>query len=300
MMPSLIDPKQIRTDLDTQSRVTLNDEVVKEYAEAMEAGAVFPAILVFYDESNDQFILADGFHRYAAHMQVMPNDPILAEQKLGTVEDAQWESIGANQSHGLRRTNEDKRNAITQALMHPKGAELSNRKIAEHVGVAEGTVRIIRKELESTAQIAQSTERTGRDGRTIKTSYIGFGKVKIPENATCADCRYFDTENNRCGDGEDKLPWDAVCDEFAVRVAESPAQKIPPPDYDNIEEADDQPKRKNLRGDIPNRRLKNCIAVYLPPDHPDLFAVELRQQFERNYLVECLIALKRLLSDEGD
>jgi hypothetical protein len=231
---------------------------------------------------------------------VKPNDPILAEQKLGNIDDARWESIGANKSHGLRRTNEDKRNAIQQALLHPKGAELSNVKIAEHVGVAESSVRNVRKEMEMTSQIAKSTERTGRDGRTIKTSSIGFGKLKIPENATCNDCQHFDTETNRCADGDEKLPWESACDEFGVRVEESPSPEIPPPDYENIEEADDEPKRKNLRGDVPNRRLKNCIAVYLPPDHPDLFAVELRQQFDRNYLVECLIALKRLLTDEGD
>ncbi|GHT27599.1 hypothetical protein FACS18942_07150 [Planctomycetales bacterium] len=84
-MPSLIDTKRIRTDLDTQSRIALVEDVVKEYMEAMETGNVFPAILVFYDAPNDQFILADGFHRFAAHQRLKPNDQILAEQRLGTV-----------------------------------------------------------------------------------------------------------------------------------------------------------------------------------------------------------------------
>jgi hypothetical protein len=109
-MASLIDPQRIRTDLGTQMRVAMNEDVVREYAEAMQAGCEFPPLRAFFDEPNDWVILADGFHRLAAHNKVRPNDQIPVELVLGTAEDAQWESIGANKSHGLRRTNEDKRN----------------------------------------------------------------------------------------------------------------------------------------------------------------------------------------------
>ncbi|MDR1384648.1 MAG: hypothetical protein LBJ67_12520 [Planctomycetaceae bacterium] len=176
-MPTLIDPKLIRTDLETQSRIALNEEIVKEYAEAMEAGTVFPAILVFYDEPHDQFILAEGFHRLAAHNKVKPNEMILAEQRLGTIDDARWASIGANQSHGLRRTNADKRNAVKQALLHPKGENLSDRQIGQHVGVHHDTVGKIRHELESTGEIRQIENRTIQRGHQVyqqHTTYIWF------------------------------------------------------------------------------------------------------------------------------
>jgi len=127
-MASLIDPKRIRTDLGTQMRIAMNEEVVKEYAEAMQAGCEFPPLRAFFDEPNDLIILVDGFHRLAAHNQVRPNDQIRVELVFGTAEDAQWESIGANKSHGLRRSNEDKRNAITQAWVSDGGLHWSKSK----------------------------------------------------------------------------------------------------------------------------------------------------------------------------
>ena len=65
-MTMLIDPKRIRTDLGTQMRVAINDDVVKEYAESMQAGTVLPPLRAYFDEPNDMIILADGFHRLAA------------------------------------------------------------------------------------------------------------------------------------------------------------------------------------------------------------------------------------------
>ena len=127
-MASLIDPKRIRTDLGTQMRIAMNEEIVKEYAEAMQAGCEFPPLRAFFDEPNDLIILVDGFHRLAAHNQVRPNDQIRVELVFGTAEDAQWESIGANKSHGLRRSNEDKRNAITQAWVSDGGLHWSKSK----------------------------------------------------------------------------------------------------------------------------------------------------------------------------
>ena len=48
---------------------------------------------------------------------------------------------------------------------------MSDRQIATHVGVDEGTVGAWREKL--TAEIPQSAKRTGRDGRTIKVTNIG-------------------------------------------------------------------------------------------------------------------------------
>ena len=147
-MATMIDPRRIRTDLDTQIRVDWNEEAVREYAELMERGVEFPPLLVFFDEPNNRMILADGFHRLAAHMRVKPNDMILVEQRLGDVEDAKWAAIIANQTHGIRRTNDDKRNAVKRALMHSKGAGKSDRNIANDIGVHHDTVGRIRKEME--------------------------------------------------------------------------------------------------------------------------------------------------------
>ncbi len=291
MTQQMISPQRIRTDLDTQSRAGLNEQTVTEYAEAMEAGQVFPPILVFQDETIDEYILADGFHRLAAHLQISPDEPILAEVRSGTAEDARWESIGANKSHGLRRTNEDKRNATTLALMHPNGADMSNIKIAEHVGVSHTTVQNIRKELEATCKICKSETRTCQDGRVIHTENIGTKKSPPPEGAICNDCRHF--QNGVCQvTGDDPFPWHEACDDFDEAEKESD---------DEAEEPPEKPERKHRGPSIHQyRRLKDCQTCHLPDDNPQLFAVELRNSFKEKYLRDCMQALEHLLNDNDE
>jgi hypothetical protein len=142
-----IDPKLIRTDLGTQTRVKINEDAVKEYTEAMKAGDFFPPLLVYFDEPNNCYILVDGFIRLEAHCRLHPNAPILVSIKLGTLEEARWASLDVNNGHGFRRTNAYKRNSVIQVLKHPKSTELSNRQIGKLVGVDHKTVASVRREL---------------------------------------------------------------------------------------------------------------------------------------------------------
>jgi hypothetical protein len=304
-MSTAIEPRLIQTDLDTQIRLEINEDMVKEYAERMEAGILFPPLLVYFDEPNNRYILVDGFHRLAAHRRLHPNDAIQVKLELGTLDDARWASIGANQDHGIRRTNGDKRNAINTALKHPKGVNLSDRQIAEHAGVDHKTVSVVRRELEVSGEIPQIETRTVQRGNQIyqqQTSRIGSSNPLQESDLnykTCLQCRYF--ENDYCiSGGEEKLPFDAACEHFAVRVVEPPEREIPPPDYNNVEPCDDDDNKPVIHRPFQNRRLKNCITVHLPPDNPQLFAVELREHCDRGYLIACLAALKHLLEDKDD
>jgi hypothetical protein len=291
-----ISPSEIRTDLDTQSRIELNDNTVQEYAEAMQEGQKFPPLLVFKDETEEEYILADGFHRLAAHLQVLPDEPIEVIVREGTLEDARWESIGANKSHGLRRTNEDKRNAVTQALKHPKGAELSNVKIAEHVGVTDKTVAAVRKDLESTSEIPRSTNRLGQDGRVINTENIGTKKSSPPDGATCDECKFF--QGGTCVETDaDPLPWTDACDTFDPIEQ----QEIEGESDEESAEIPEKPAPKTRGKSLhQNRNLKDCKLVYLPDDNTQLFAVELRNSFKEGYLRECIEALTHILNDNDD
>src|SRR2546429_7468102 len=49
---------------DTQARVTLSDTIIREYAEGLTRGDVFPPIDVFFD--GEAYWLADCFHRVKA------------------------------------------------------------------------------------------------------------------------------------------------------------------------------------------------------------------------------------------
>jgi transposase len=169
-MPNPIEISKLHLDGGTQPRVELAEDVIREYAQAMADGAQFPPVVALHD--GESYWLADGFHRVKAAARA-GLEHILAETIEGTQADAQWHSLSVNKTHGLRRTNADKEKAVLAALAHPKAEGLSNVQIAAHCGVSEATVRAYRKEAESTSQIAKSTIRTGKDGRTINTANIG-------------------------------------------------------------------------------------------------------------------------------
>lgn len=169
---------KIRTDGGTQPRAGVDPTVAAEYAEALRDGARFPAVDVMFDGTN--YWLFDGFHRVDAH-QLAGLTEIAVKVHQGTLADAQWRSFAANRTHGLRRTNADKERAVRSALQHTNSATLSDRQIAQHVGVDHKTVGRYRRELATTGEIPQSTQRTGVDGRTIDTAKISQANRERPK-----------------------------------------------------------------------------------------------------------------------
>jgi hypothetical protein len=136
---------KIRIDGGTQSRVKIDENVVAQYADEMLNGDQFPPVVLFHDGVD--YWLADGFHRYFANKRI--NAPsISAEVKEGTVRDAILHGIKANNKHGLRPTNEDKRKGVMTMLKDIEWQDYSNRDIAEICGVSHTLVNAIRKELE--------------------------------------------------------------------------------------------------------------------------------------------------------
>jgi hypothetical protein len=158
----------IRLDGDTQPRCELDRTIVSEYADAYSNGVSLPPLTVVHDGSS--YWLADGFHRrFGADRAGL--DRVPCEVYKGTLYDARWLSYAANQTHGLRRTNDDKRRAVQLALKHPNAAEMSDRLIAEHVGVSNDMVSRYRKvssddtSPDQDDQEAEPLKRTGRDGK---------------------------------------------------------------------------------------------------------------------------------------
>lgn len=141
----MIDIKIIKIE-GTQSRASLNNEVMNEYAESMRCGAKFPPIKLFFDGSD--YWLADGFHRYFA-CKAAEIEAIDADIETGSKDDAILYSIGANTNHGLQRTSADKRNAVMMILNHPIWREWSNRTVAKEVSVSLDLVNRLRNESNS-------------------------------------------------------------------------------------------------------------------------------------------------------
>lgn len=141
----------------TQSRAALNNEVMNDYAEAMRYGAKFPPIKLFFDGSD--YWLADGFHRYFAS-KAAEIDTINADIENGSKDDAILYSIGSNFTHGLRRTNADKRHAVLMILNHPVWSDWSDRGISKEAGVSNNFVSVLRKELQAQKDLKVSSDDT--------------------------------------------------------------------------------------------------------------------------------------------
>jgi len=148
-----------------QTRVTLNEDVVSDYCEILREGGSLPPVVVFRDVLTDY--LADGFHRLEAAKRLGRID-IEAEVRDGDRTVALRHALRANAAHGLRRTNEDKRNALKiawdnrQALF---GGDPSNPMLAEACGVSESTVIRWRKGCAGGVKDTPCS-RVGADGKT--------------------------------------------------------------------------------------------------------------------------------------
>ena len=166
----------IRMDGGTQPRLGISWEIAYEYGDLMAEGVKLPPVTVFYD--GLEYWLADGFHRvHAAKSQDIAE--ITADVLQGTLEDAQWYSFGANKSHGLMRSNDDKQRAVQAALRHPKCAGLSDNQIAKHVGVNQTTVSAWRKKLDVSYGIPKIDKRTvTRNGTTYEQNTSNIGKSR--------------------------------------------------------------------------------------------------------------------------
>lgn len=138
----MLDLNLIRTDGGTQSRVALSEDTYLDYAEAMLAGATFPPVVVFHDGSA--YWLADGFHRFFAVQEAGRNE-IDADVRKGTRRDAVLFSLKANGTHGLSRSNADKRKAVATILEDAEWSAWSDRKIAEEIGVSVPFVSSVRR-----------------------------------------------------------------------------------------------------------------------------------------------------------
>jgi hypothetical protein len=137
----------LKVDQTVQQRIGgTAKKVVAEYAEAMRGGAAFPPPVVFSGGEND-YHLADGFHRVAAHRMAHPDkEEIECEVHSGTHEDAFLFACGANSSHGSPRTTADKRKSVLSLLSIERYAAGSDREIARLCKVSHPFVAKVRGE----------------------------------------------------------------------------------------------------------------------------------------------------------
>lgn len=167
-------------------RAQLRDDVVNDYAENYKAKVPMPVVHLFQDKSDKWYLVADGLHRIHAHAK-LGRKAIEAEVHEGGYDQALKYALLANVNHGLRRSNEDKRQSAATALSRFPTA--SNVQIAGMCCIDDKTVAVVRKELEVAGKVVETATRTGSDGKsrpsvvTRTTSEIRGSTSKKPKES---------------------------------------------------------------------------------------------------------------------
>jgi hypothetical protein len=180
----------------TQARGKLNQDAVKEYAEHMREGDIFPPLIVFTDGSK--YWLVDGFHRFFGYRA---NGVASAECDIrtGTLREAILFSKGANggNKRGLPASPDDNRMSIIWMLNDEEYKEWPNTDIAKHIGVSSMTVGRIKSSIETksdTNPIKKVTDKHGKV-RDVDTSTL-VGRPKKPDVTTEDPSAGLKQENN--------------------------------------------------------------------------------------------------------
>ena len=169
----LVEIANVRTDGDTQPRVSMDPEVVEEYASRMQQdpftqqvvdpeGQSFPPAIIYLDEDESMW-LADGFHRLSAAERA-GFATFQATIHRGALEDALVASLGANATHGKRRTNADKRRAVARALESEELGKRSDAQVAGICKVSDRFVSKLREELILAGSVPYREALIGGDG----------------------------------------------------------------------------------------------------------------------------------------
>lgn len=188
----------ITLDERCQPRAAMSTALVDEYADAMTEGAEFPPLTVYRD--GDTWYLADGFHRIAAAEQA-GKQHVVCDVRRGTLRDAILHAVGANATHGQRRTNMDKRRAVETLLRDPEWAKWSDSEIARRCAVHHTFVGKLRSSLVTNTSEAAERTYTDRYGnvRTMNTENIGKRNTAT-----------VDTDTGELLDGESEIEAEAV------------------------------------------------------------------------------------------
>lgn len=163
----------VRIDGGTQMRVSIDTAHVDDLAEAIERGDDVPPPRIFDDGAA--IWLSRGFHRYHAYRKLGRVD-FTAEVVKGTVRDAILDAAGDNAEHtALKRSNADKRKAVSALLADKEWAGRSDRWIAEKAKVSAHIVSEMRIQVRICApdrkdsggvQVQEcAPDRAGKDGK---------------------------------------------------------------------------------------------------------------------------------------
>lgn len=158
-------------DGQAQPRGALDPQLIEDYTTRMISdaagrlcdpeGTPWPPVEVCVE--GDRYWVADGFHRVTAARRA-GHPHIQCRVHPGGLREAIARSLGVNETHGKRRTREDKRRAVERALTDEQWRRWTNARIATMCRVSAPLVSRIRRELEERAQIPIEIALYAEDG----------------------------------------------------------------------------------------------------------------------------------------
>ena len=239
----------IRIDGGTQARLKLDQDVVKNYAEAMREGAEFPPVIVYHDGSD--YWLADGFHRYFA-VKNNATTTIEADVRTGTLRDAILFSFSANDptKRGLSPTAEDLRHMIRNMLLDEEWSKWTNSEIARHVGVSKMTVGRVKASMEEKPKKETAKKKyTDKNGNEKSVDTTNQGRKATPTKPDVSSYDERDDIIKGLTDTVNELTEEVARLKDAVALGQW--------DASDIEKIDAEDTIKELRGQVKILEIDN-------------------------------------------
>lgn len=151
---------KIDLEKSVQMREALDLETVAEYQDALAQGEELPPVTVFRDGSG--YYLVDGWHRLKAHEGLKKKE---IEVKIinGTYREAVLYAIGANATHGKKRTLADKEKAVLFLMKDEEWGKLSDAALMKAAKITDaGFMGRLRKKYDIERKGPALVERNGR------------------------------------------------------------------------------------------------------------------------------------------
>lgn len=168
--------KSIVVDEEIQQRIKTSNGTINDYARLLKEEHKFPAITVFINQvagEEPKYYLADGFHRLQAY-QKNGKEEIPCEIYKGSKLTAKIFAAGCNGTHGLKRSNHDKKKAVITVLTDSTWNRLSDNEIARHCHVSQPFVSKLRSKVIPVT--LKETKRVDKNGNAMETGNIGRSK----------------------------------------------------------------------------------------------------------------------------
>lgn len=218
--------EEVLTQEDIQVRVSTDQDMINDIAEAVEKGEAVRPVLVTQLQ-NGKYLILDGHHRFQALKQAGRKEiEVIVNSRVKSMAEAVAAGVAFNAKNGLRLTREDIKRSIELLLRHdPK---ITPQEIMNLVKRSKSTVYEIMNELSRAGKIQLPETRTGADGKERPTTYeknIRCGNPRCKKFVSAVYVEQLEKEGREDGDwirNETSGKW--YCSEDCETEAELEAE----------------------------------------------------------------------------